>query len=152
MVRFPTTCTLHRVFPQSVANNSQARDCRNLPPQCAANRNCVHVHTLNDRLREERAASMPIDSPINKAVSESTQYISFVDRRIYWRFSPRVLRGADQFKVCTDTQSRFAAHFHQRMVADSGSHAPGCHLTTLCGNTLCKVHSVGNRTFDLVRT
>ena len=51
-----------------------------------------------------------------------------VDRRIYWRFSPRVLRGADQFKVCTDTQSRFAAHFHQRMVADSGSHAPGCHF------------------------
>ena len=88
-------------------------------------------HTLNASYPHHAwggVLTLPTKKSANVLLMSKRSPLCDVDRRIYWRFSPRVLRGADQFKVCTDTQSRFAAHFHQRMVADSGSHAPGCHL------------------------
>ena len=80
---------------------------------------CIGTHFELIGSAKNARRETPIDSPINKTDILGSQYHS-----------------------CIDTQSRFAAHFHQRMVADSGSHAPGCYLTTLCGNT--KVHLDGN--------
>ena len=51
-----------------------------------------------------------------------------VDRRIDWHILPRVSRAADHSK-CAHVHSSGLLH---TMVADSGSHAPGCHLNTPC--------------------
>ena len=74
----------------------------------------------------------PIDSPINKVgVWELSVYQFCWSANRLEYLAARISRSRS-FKVCTCTQFRFAAHFHQRMVADSGSHVPRCHLRTSC--------------------